>query len=160
MALPPSKRWHTREDSGLVLDRQGRWFHDGEPVEHPKIIEAFNTGLKPAGGGRFKLEFGGDWALVAVEDAAYQVLDVADSDKGLVLALSDRTEEGLDPNTLEVDADGVLTCRVKAGEAKARFSREAQVKLGLRLEVEENAVWLWTRSGRARVSLEAAQLGT
>ena len=39
-------RWHTREDSGLRLDREQRWFHDDERIEHPKVIEAFNRGLR------------------------------------------------------------------------------------------------------------------
>ena len=39
-------RWHTREDSGLRIDRQGQWWHDDEKIEHPNIIEAFNRGLR------------------------------------------------------------------------------------------------------------------
>ena len=46
------KRWHTREDSGLVLDRELNWVHDGERITHPRIIEAFNAGLVPTDDGR------------------------------------------------------------------------------------------------------------
>jgi len=37
--------------------------HDDEPVEHPKLIEAFNRGLKVLDDGKYRLEFGTDiWA--------------------------------------------------------------------------------------------------
>lgn len=137
------KRWHTREDSGIRLDREGRWWHDDEPVEHPKIVEAFNTGLQPTEDGRFKLVFGRDWCFVQVEDAAYRVVAVDELPDGrLSLRLSDRTAELLEPGTLKVEDDGVLTCRVKEGRAKARFGRDAQFAVGERLTERDGRVVL------------------
>ncbi len=126
------KKWHTREDSGIRLDRNLRWFHDDAPVEHPRIIEAFNTGLRVTDDGRFKLEIGNDWCFVAVEDAAFEVLAVDTADRASV-RLSDRTAEWLDTASLALDGE-VLTVRVKSGRAKARFSRDAQFALGTLLE--------------------------
>ena len=37
------RRWHTREDSGLVLDRQLAWFHDGERIAHPRTSSRPST---------------------------------------------------------------------------------------------------------------------
>ena len=130
-----AQRWHTREDSGLRLDRNGRWWHDDVLIEHPRIIEAFNRGLTPTEEGKFRLDFGSDWCFVQVEDAAYTVLavDVVDGER-LLLTLSDRTTEPLEPLTLELDREGVLVCRVKQGRAKARFSRDAQLAFGNMLE--------------------------
>ena len=138
----PGKRWHTREDSGFRLDRDGRWWHDDELIEHPRIIEAFNTGLVPTDDGRFKLVFGWDWCFVEVEDAAYRVgaVDVAES--GVGLRLSDRSVEPLDPATLRVEPDGVLSCRVKDGRAKARFTRDAQFQLGSHLDERGGEIFL------------------
>lgn len=134
---PIGKRWHTREDSGIRLDREGRWWHDDELIEHPKIIEAFNTGLQPTEDGRYKLVFGWDWCFVQVEDAAYRVTGIDETDDGLLsVRLSDRSAERLDPGTLRLDDDGVLTCRVKSNRAKARFTRDAQFALGERLHEE------------------------
>ncbi|HVE87477.1 MAG TPA: DUF1285 domain-containing protein [Myxococcales bacterium] len=130
-----AERLHTREDSGIRLDRQLRWWHDGELIEHPNIIRAFNSGLEPTDDGRFILRFGWDWCYVQVEDAAYAVTAVdatADGD-GLSVRLSDGTAERLEPGTVRVE-DGVLTCRVKRERAKARFSRDAQYALGQLLE--------------------------
>lgn len=131
---PGIKRWHTREDSGIRLDRDGRWWHDDELIEHPRIVEAFNTGLVPAEDGRFKLVFGWDWCFVEVEDAAYRVLAIDEAPDEYRLRLSDRTSEALNPGALAVDPDGVLACRVKGGRAKARFTRDAQFQLGSLLE--------------------------
>ena len=140
---PPRKPWHTREDSGIRLDAQGRWWHDGELVEHPRIIEAFNRGLAPADDGRFRLQLGNDWCYVDVEDAAYRVLAIDPApDNRLSIRLTDRTAEFLDISTLELDTDGVLACRVKQGRAKARFEREAQFALGSLLQEVEGQLVL------------------
>lgn len=126
-----STRWHTREDSGLRVDRQGRWWHDDELVEHPNIIEAFNRGLRVAADGRYQLHFGGDWCFVTVEGCAFTVvaLDASEGDRPSV-RLSDRTAEWLAVDSLALDDDGALTCAVKEGRARARFSRAAQQQLG------------------------------
>ena len=153
-------RLHTREDSGLRLDRHLRWWHDGELVEHPNIIRAFNAGLEPAEDGRFILRVGRDWCYVEVEDAAYAVtaVDLTEDSAAFSVRLSDQTAERLDPSTLRLD-DGVLTCLVKHGRAKARFSRDAQYALGLCLEPAGPGVIL--RAGAAQLSvpnLDAAAL--
>jgi hypothetical protein len=142
MEFANDARRHTRENSGIRLDRNGRWWHDGVPIEHPKIMEAFNRGLSPTDDGRFRLDFGNDWCFVQVDDAAYHVIDFDVSEQGAWLNLSDRSLERLDPATLSVDDDGVLACRVKRGRAKARFSRDAQVALGEQLVQSGNRLSL------------------
>jgi hypothetical protein len=129
-----TKRWHTREDSGLRLDARGRWWHDDEPIEHPHIIEAFNRGLRVTEEGRYELHFGGDWCVVQVDGCAFTVVafDVSEGDRPSV-RLSDRTAEWLDVDSLRLDEEGALTCAVKGGRARARFSRAAQQQLGERL---------------------------
>ena len=125
-------RRHTREDSGLVLDREGRWFHDGEPVEHPRIIEAFNRGLERDEAGRYVLRFGDDWCLVTVEDAPLQVDGLVCAGDEIVVTLSSGLTERLRPQTLSVRG-GVLYCVAESG-LTARFSRSAQFALGSLLE--------------------------
>ncbi len=137
MATP---RWHTREDSGLRIDRRGRWWHDDEPIEHPNIIEAFNRGLKVMDDGRYQLHFGNDWCFVKVEQCGFTVVAVDEGEgERLSVRLSDRTAEWLDLVTLKEDDEGVLVATVKEGKATARFSREAQFQLAERLE-EVNGV--------------------
>ncbi|MGO9831141.1 MAG: DUF1285 domain-containing protein [Myxococcaceae bacterium] len=155
-AAPP--RWHTREDSGLVLDRELRWFHDGQPVVHPRIVELFNESLVPTEDGRFLLRIGSDWAYVTVEDAAYRVTGLDATETQVFLRLSDRTGEALDPTTLALEPDGVLSARVKSGRAKARFSRQAQVALGALLEESAEGLALGLPGGPLPVPLPLAVL--
>ncbi|RYZ44806.1 MAG: DUF1285 domain-containing protein [Myxococcaceae bacterium] len=132
---PPGKRWHTREDSGIRLDSTLRWWHDDAPIEHPKIIELFNASLVLDDDGRYQLRIAPDWCYVQVEDAAYEVRTVdVTPDERVSLRLSDRTAEVLDPASLQLSPEGVLSCRVKQGRAKARFSRDAQYQFGELLE--------------------------
>ena len=164
----PGKRWHTREDSGIRLDADGAWWHDDERVEHPRIIEAFNQSLQPTDDGRFKLVIGSDWCFVQVDGPAYRVLAVHETtdDEGepiLMLALSDRTQEALDPETLVTTqlgtaaaaGEAVLHCRVKERRALARLSRDAQFQLGELLEDDGNG-GLVLRLGRRSFPIREA----
>jgi hypothetical protein len=148
---------HTREASGLSLDRQVRWWHDGERVEHPRIIEAFNQGLRVTPEGRYRLELGQDWCFVTVADCAFTVVAVDVSEGArLSVRLSDRTAEWLDAATLAVDDEGVLTVKVKAGLARARFSREAQFQLAQHVQLEGDQVWLAVEGTRTATPLTPA----
>ncbi|NVJ27039.1 MULTISPECIES: DUF1285 domain-containing protein [Myxococcus] len=147
---PAGKRWHTREDSGIRLDARLRWWHDDEPIEHPKIIELFNASLILDDTGRYQLRIGNDWCFVEVADAAYEVRTVdVTPDERVSIRLSDRTADVLDLPTLAVEPDGVLSCRVKQGRAKARFSRDAQYQLGQLLEAAPEG-GLLLRAGERR----------
>jgi len=152
------KRWHTREDSGLVLDRELNWIHDGERITHPKIIEAFNQGLVPTDDGRFQLRIGNDWAYVTVEGAAYRVNAIDTDDTRVYLRLSDRTGEALDPATLRLGEDGVLTARVKGGRAEARFSRDAQYALGQLLVPEGTGAVVVLPRARITLTIDLSAL--
>jgi tRNA threonylcarbamoyladenosine biosynthesis protein TsaB len=126
--------------SGLKLDREGRWWHEGSPVEHPRLIRALHRWLDRLGDGRFVLRFDeGSYAYVEVEDAPYLVRRVAldRSEQGLrvYLTLSDECEEELAYGTLRLGPDGaVLYCRVKGGRFEARFGRSSTHGLGELME--------------------------
>jgi hypothetical protein len=96
----PAPAGRSRE-STIVLDRHGRFFHDGAPVEHVGLAAAF-----------------GSW-----------VRRHPDDDAGPVLVLSDGSREPLDPRGATLDEDDVLRVQVKQGGAEARFSRSAQLQL-------------------------------
>jgi hypothetical protein len=149
------KRWHTREDSGLVLDRHHQWWHDGERIEHPKIVEAFHQGLRVEPDGRYTLHFGNDWCFVTVEDTPFFVVSVDNDGNQVVLLLSDCRHEALDPFSLDVEPDGVISVRVKNGLAKARLSRLAQFQLVSLLSVETSTVVLKLLNTTVQTSLKA-----
>ena len=129
-----SDRPHTRLDSGLVLDPEGRWFHDGAPVEHPKIVEVFNRGIERAPDGRYLLRVADDWCWVEVQGTPLQVLSVR-VDGEVTATYSNGRVEPLRPETLRL-RDGVLVCCAASG-MEARFGRAAQAALAGLLEEED-----------------------
>jgi hypothetical protein len=135
-----------RQRSGLSIDLEGRLCHQGEPITHRRTLEVLWGSLSRAPDGRYTVRVGREMGYVLVEDAPYGVRGVTfhegdagaagdAADAGWPTAhLTDGTREKLDPSTLSLDGAGILHCRVKAGLHRARFTRTAQVQLGLALE--------------------------
>jgi hypothetical protein len=115
-----------------VLDREDRFWHDGERVEHPALEKALRTwiDLHPDNG-RFILTNGYDWCYFRVEDAPFSIRSIRLADDGarVTAVLSDETEEPLDPDTLRIGPADAVYAKVKGGRFEARFSRHAQVQL-------------------------------
>ena len=126
-----------RSRSGLSLDEEGHFLHRGEPITHARTLEVLHRSLERTSDGRCLVRIGRESAYVAVAFAPYAVRGISSGEEGLapLLHLSDGTSERLDPATLRLGADGVLRCAVK-GSHEARFTRPAQVSLGLALEEE------------------------
>jgi hypothetical protein len=123
-----------RSRSGLSIDADGRFLHRGEPITHARTLEVLWRSLERAADGRYLVRVGRESAYVAVADAPYTVGGVLDGPDGApTLLLGDGSREPLDPTTLALGGDGVLRCVVKGGHA-ARFSRAAQVALGMLLD--------------------------
>ena len=122
-----------RRESAIVLDRNGQFLHEGEPIEHAGIIRAFRGWIARGDGGRIILRASErEWCFLKVEDAAIWVAGAAPEGDAVDLSLWDGTHEPLDPSTLDIDRDGVLRCVVR--DLPARFTRHAQLSLGARLE--------------------------
>lgn len=79
--------------------------------------------------GRFILTNGYDWTYLTVDDVPFFVEGIRAAPGALLLALSDGSEEALEPRTLRVGRADALYCRVKGGAFEARFTRSAQVSL-------------------------------
>jgi hypothetical protein len=123
-----------RSSSGLSIDAEGRFLHRGEPITHARTLEVLWRSLSRAADGRYLVSIGRESAYVTLEAAPYAVRGVLEVPGGApLLLLSDGSREPLDPATLTLGGDGVLRCAVKGGHA-ARFTRPAQVTLGLVLE--------------------------
>jgi hypothetical protein len=125
----PAPAGRSRE-STIVLDRHGRFFHDGAPVEHVGLAAAFGSWVRRhPDDDRFILSNDYDWCYFTVEATPYFVTALETGDAGPVLVLSDGSREPLDPRGATLDEDDVLRVQVKQGGAEARFSRSAQLQL-------------------------------
>lgn len=131
----------TSRESTIRLDAQGRFWHDGALVENTALSAALHRWIsRHPDDGRYILTNGYDWTYFSVEDVPYFVVSVALQAEGILLRLSDGTEEWLDGDTLQEGTDGGLYLRVKGGVHEARMSRHAQASLEPVLVEQEGEV--------------------
>ena len=118
---------------GLVLHHDGRWTHEGVPIANARLRAAFDRGVRfLPDAAVFVVQLGRYRGQIEVEEAGFFVRSF-DPATGLI-ALSDRSEERLAPDSLRVSPrDGALLCRVKrdliASGLLARFGHSAQAQL-------------------------------
>lgn len=149
--LPPPPG--ASRESSIVLDEQGRFWHDGARVEHPGMARAFAGWIRRhPDDGRFILSNGFDWTYFTVRDVPFFVRQVRAVDGVPIAELSDGSEEPLEASTLEANAAGAVYCRVKSGEFAAKFTPGAQTALGPWLaEAASGAVELVVQGHRYRI---------
>jgi hypothetical protein len=118
---------------GLRLHHDGRWSHEGQPIRNRRLREHFDQSVAYLPEDRKYVvtlhHFRGE---IEVEEAAFFVR-AFDAASGRI-ALSDRSDERLDPGSLALSPlDGALLCRVKRELAPAgllaRFSHGAHAEL-------------------------------
>jgi hypothetical protein len=98
---------------GLVLHHDGSWTHEGHPIQHAKLREHFDRSVEylPAEQ-KYVVTLRHFRGEITVEEAGFFVRSFEPGSARI--ALSDRSEETLDPATLSVSPiDGALLCRVK-----------------------------------------------
>ena len=139
--LPPPEG-RSRE-STIRIDRAGRFFHDGQEVEHPKLRRALATWIsRHPDDGRYILTNGYDWTYFEVEDVPFFVRSVRDRDGELILELSDGTEEALHEPAAELTEEGGIRLRVKhasaGGPYDAKLTGAALVDLSPFLKPESD----------------------
>jgi len=116
-----------REQSGLRLDKEGRFWHRGGLVEHARTAAVLHQGVHRAPDGRWATRIGKDWAYLDVEDAALWIRRVEPERGRLRAQLASGEWADVDPATLAAGADDALYARVR-GE-RARLTRAAQLSL-------------------------------
>jgi hypothetical protein len=129
----PAPEGRSRE-STLRLDARGRFWHDGAPVDHPRLAGALHAWMsRHPDDGRYILTNGYDWTYVTVDDAPFFVRAIRLDAGRIVLDLSDGSSEPWEPETSRVGPDGALYARVKSGARggpyEAKFTPHAQASL-------------------------------
>jgi hypothetical protein len=153
LPAPPGRS----RESTIRLDATGRFWHEGAPVTHAGMAQAFAAWIaRHPDDGRYILTNGYDWTYFTVDDAPFFVRSARVDASGVVLALSDGSEEPLDPAGLAVGKHDALYCRVKGGAFEARFTPAAQTALApLLVEHEDGAVGVELDGRRWRVATRA-----
>ena len=120
--------------SGIRVDREGRFIHEGAEVTHVGLRQALFRWLD-------RLPPPDDRYVLRLDERRFAYLDVDDTPlvaraaridpAGTIwLALSDGAEEALDPETLTADGSGVLRAWVRDGRLEARLATSAVAALG------------------------------
>ncbi len=120
----------------ISIDRQGRWWYEGNQIIHPEVLALFKRSLvrDPVSGSYF-IDYRGKQAPVEVAVCPFFVTDVEvsrDEAGGLekiVLVLDDGSREALAPEKLFLDEEGVFQVPVKDKRFCARFLPGAHFRL-------------------------------
>jgi hypothetical protein len=121
--------------SGIRIDRDGEFQHEGEPVRHEGLRQALFRWLDRLPDGRYVLRLDAQrFAYVDVDDTPLVARSARFDGEQVWLGLSDGSEEVLDPVTLSVDGLGAMRCRVRGGRLEARLSSSAAVVVGELIE--------------------------
>ena len=129
--MDPGLLRRLREESGLRLDKEGRFWHRGGLVEHARTLAVLHQGIHRTPEGRWATRIGKEWGYLEVEDTALWIRRIEPAAAGgspfarAQLASGEWVE--FDPATLASGADDALYARVR-GE-RARLTRAAQLAL-------------------------------
>jgi hypothetical protein len=138
-------------ETTIVRDAQGRWFQDGQALEHPNLTRAFDRWIERAEDGRYCLKNDINWAYFKLEGPPFFVRSLTIEPGGeLTLMLSNDRREPLRAETLRMDRDGALYCDVGAGDMAARFDRHAMAQLEAVLGEDAEGVYLEAGGRRIR----------
>ena len=132
-----------REDapSGLFMNSDGAWFHDGDPITHARLATLLSKCVARDDDGKLAVTTGRDRLTFVAEDAPYQVrtLQLGDEVDGITLVLSDGTQELLTAaSRLCIDDDGRIRSAIKGQTEWALWGRGPSQLLASRLDDDEH----------------------
>jgi hypothetical protein len=127
--------------SGIRLDAEGRFWHEGQEVTHHGLRAAFFRWLDRDPDGRYVLRLDEQrFVYLDVDDAPFLVRSLRwEGDRALAV-LSDGTEEALDLSTVRLKS-GVAYATVKQ-RLDARLSTAAWSTLGEKIVERDGEYWL------------------
>ncbi len=135
-------------ERGLWLDRDGRWFHDGQHVRHVRLGALLWRSIARDDAGSLIVTTGRDVLPFAAEDAPLQARTVSQGPDGLVLKLCNATDLRLTPDTpILVDDEGQMRVATPDGRFWVRLLKPAaQAVMGAAHE-HDGRLALGTREG-------------
>ena len=88
--LPPVEQWDPPEtaDSHMRIAADGTWLHEGRPISRPAMVRAFSTLLLCDDDGQHWLVTPECKQSIAVDDAAFQAVDMKADGGALVFRLN------------------------------------------------------------------------
>jgi len=138
--------------SGIRLDADGHFWHEGGEVTHHGLRAAFFRWLDRNPDGRWVLRLDDKrFVYLDVDDAPFVITSLRFDGPRIFAHVVDDTEEELAYDSVRLSG-GVAYATVKGGRFPARLSRGAWAALGERLVEHDGAAWLKTPAGERRLS--------
>jgi hypothetical protein len=140
---PPVDRWNPEHcgHSGMRIARDGRWYHDGRPIERPAMVRLFASVLRREPDGSHVLVTPVEKLLIEVEATAFRATQMTMAGTGeqrrigLTLDSGDALIVGPDhPLTVLETPDG------PSPRVAVRFGLEAELSRPLYYELAEIAL--------------------
>ena len=94
--LPPVESWHPERsgDSAMRIARDGRWYHEGDPITRPNMIRLFSTILRREADGSHVLVTPAEKLSILVDDAPFVAVEVKSEGEGSGRRLAFRLNTG------------------------------------------------------------------
>ncbi|MFW5861360.1 MAG: hypothetical protein ACOCWZ_03840 [Spirochaetota bacterium] len=136
----------------IRLDREGNWFHEGEPFINQRIIDFFNRSIDVTAEGQYVIHYGDFVYPIEVEDTPLFVTGVRIEGfsffEKIFITLSSGEEEELDETTLHYKQPEGLYCRVRNGRMPAKFKRSPSFQLLERLQETDDIYYLTIKGNK------------
>jgi uncharacterized protein len=148
--LPPEVIEKLRE-VGMRLDREGRIWHEGAEITHPRLRRAILSWLdvRDEDGRPIVRLDDRRYAYIEVDDAHLLALSARWEGDRALLVLNDGSEEELDYGSLSVACDHALYCKVRRGRLDARVTTRAYHVLAERIEEARDGGYALRAAGRS-----------
>ena len=93
---PPVDRWNPDQcgDSEMRIVRDGRWFHQGRPIERPAMVRLFSTVLRREPDGSHVLVTPVEKLSIEVESTAFRAIEMTVEGEGEGRRIAFRLDSG------------------------------------------------------------------
>ena len=94
--LPPVEQWNPQAcgHSGMLIARDGTWYHDGAPILRPAMVRLFSTVLRREPDGRHVLVTPVEKLDIEVEGTAFRALEMQSEGEGRDRRIAFRLDSG------------------------------------------------------------------
>ena len=144
---PPVDKWNPSHcgDSGMVIDREGRWFHDGRRIEREALVRLFASVLRREPDGHHVLVTPVEKLDIAVELAALRITAMSHEGDGEARRIAFQVNDGsaliLGPDHPLRFVDGLPLVTVRGGIG-ASLERPVWYELAeLALQSKPPGIW-------------------
>ncbi|HWW64433.1 MAG TPA: DUF1285 domain-containing protein [Sphingomonadaceae bacterium] len=152
--LPPVASWNPPHcgDSGMRIARDGRWYHEGAPIDRAAMVRLFSTLLRREADGSHVLVTPVEKLTIAVEDTPFIAIEMKSEGEGAARRLAFRLNTGDlviadtdHPLRFENRPDGPHPCLRVRDRLDARIARPVYYELAaLALDEGGDPPGLWS----------------